>query len=58
MRLTQFSVLISVLACQCNPLLNINEQDGCTNTELYLYSYISSVQSEISVPQQVDKFVL
>lgn len=48
MRLTQFSIFLSVLATQSSKLLNINGQHGCSNTELYLCSSISTAQSEIS----------
>jgi len=59
MRLTQFSVFLSVLASQSSILSNINGQHGCSNTELYLCSSISSVQSEISSElQRVVKFSL
>lgn len=48
MRVTQFSNLLSVLATQSSKLLNINGQHGCSNTELYLCSSVSTAQSEIS----------
>lgn len=45
MRATHFSVSLSVLPTRSSKWLNINGQHGCSNTELYLCSSISTAQS-------------
>lgn len=56
MRLTQFSISLSVLSTQWSTLSNIDGQHGCSNTQLYLCLRISATHSEItSLLQRVDK---
>lgn len=59
MRLTQFSIFLSVPATQSSKLLNINGQHGCSNTESTYVHRISTAQSVISsVLRQGGKFSL